>query len=124
MRIAYLLGLNAACPRNEAVQQLEPLIGALLELLQRATKQPAQVMLAAEAACAALLLLRLLPLLAPGEAGKLAPMWAFLTNREKRFLTSHKFLTTAPDTVLQACAVVIEKCVMESPDKLNEHTQR
>lgn len=122
-RIAYLLGLNAACSRNDAVQQLAPLQAALLDVLQRATKQAGQVLLTAEAACAVLLLLRLHPLLAAAEAAKLAPMWSFLGNREKRFLTSQKFLAAAPDSVLQALAVVVEKCVIEAPDKLSEQTQ-
>lgn len=120
MRIAYLLGLSAACVRNEAVQQLSALTPAFIEVLQRATKQFGQVMVAAEAACASLLLLRLHLLLAPSEAAKLTPLWAFLTNKEKRFLFNPKFMAAAPDTVLQALVLVIERCVMDAPDKLSD----
>ncbi|XP_074643687.1 stalled ribosome sensor GCN1-like [Tubulanus polymorphus] len=116
VRNAYLQCMNSAF-HGDTLQQAAEVLPILIQTVEKACNQSSQIQLVSEAISASYLIIRLSLVDVQAES-KLTSFWNILFN--KRIFLNNKFLIAASNDALIILASIVERLIMDFPQKMNE----
>lgn len=122
VRNAYFVCMNA-CFHGDTLQQASKVVPLLLQTLDKASKQHGQLPLITEVLSASCTLVRLASVDIEAE-NKLGPFWSMILDNSKQWIISDKFLASANDESLVSLVSVIERLILDFPNKMTESVSR
>ncbi|KAL8584753.1 hypothetical protein ACOMHN_035672 [Nucella lapillus] len=118
VRNAYFLCMNA-CFHGDTMQQATRVVPLLLQTVEKAGKQSSQPTLVTEMVSASRTLVRLASIDIETEV-KLGGFWSMVLEPGKQWMVTDKFLTSASDETLCSLVAIIERLILDFPNKLTE----
>ncbi|KAK7087777.1 stalled ribosome sensor GCN1-like [Littorina saxatilis] len=118
VRNAYLLCINS-CFHGDTMQQASRVVPLLLQTIEKAGKQPGQAPLITEVVSASRTLVRLASVDIEADA-KLGPFWSMITDSNKQWIVSDKFMSFATEETLCSLVAVVERLILDFPHKMTE----